>query len=312
MSNALPTSVLVLLSSSLRSFALRGEAFLVRTRCCLLCARLTTYCTRTYLLFLSLSLSFFLSSFFARSYLRNVVDAHASLAVINAIIISTKRSYRPAVFSSSTVVFLVPICAAIELCHSREDPPLSRVSQFLSLSLSREKKRRTKLSRGIIISLPSFLHSDLVFRRMEGRRRERIHHVAKRRRRGRLLRVHTPRVHWPPIRGSIARSSIIPYLPRRFPPAEVSRRPEHRFFDHIKIHFHAAAHRDSTTASAAVLPTVLPASRGHALLAMKSIPRCCALAFSVAHDRPEMRSRIPFPTSYLGTKKGGREGVRIE
>ena len=182
MSNALPTSVLVLLSSSLRSFALRGEAFLVRTRCCLLCARLTTYCTRTYLLFLSLSLSFFLSSFFARSYLRNVVDAHASLAVINAIIISTKRSYRPAVFSSSTVVFLVPICAAIELCHSREDPPLSRVSQFLSLSLSREKKRRTKLSRGIIISLPSFLHSDLVFRRMEGRRRERIHHVAKRRR----------------------------------------------------------------------------------------------------------------------------------
>lgn len=138
---------------------------------------------------------------------------------------------------------------------------------------------------------------------MEGRRRERIHQKTTR---GRLLRVHTPRVHWPPIRGSIARSSIIPYLPRRFPPAEVSRRPEHRFFDHIKIHFHAAAHRDSTTASAAVLPTVLPASRGHALLAMKSIPRCCALAFSVAHDRPEMRSRIPFPTSYLGTKKGGR------
>ena len=158
MSNALPTSVLVLLSSSLRSFALRGEAFLVRTRCCLLCARLTTYCTRTYLLFLSLSLSFFLSSFFARSYLRNVVDAHASLAVINAIIISTKRSYRPAVFSSSTVVFLVPICAAIELCHSREDPPLSRVSQFLSLSLSRKEETNEIIERDNNISpeFPSF------------------------------------------------------------------------------------------------------------------------------------------------------------
>lgn len=43
-----------------------------------------------------------------RLYLRNVVDAHASLGVINTIIISTKRSYRTAVFSSSTVVFLVP------------------------------------------------------------------------------------------------------------------------------------------------------------------------------------------------------------
>lgn len=78
--------------------------------------------------------------------------------------------------------------------------------------------------------------------------------------------VHT-RVHWPPIRGSIARSSIIPYLPR-VSTTEVSRRPEHRFFDHIKIHFHAAAH-DSTTAQVCYSFTY----EGHALLAMKSIPK---------------------------------------
>lgn len=92
MSNA---AYLFVLSSSVRSFVR------VYTSSCansLVCARLTTYT----------AFFFFFSRVRSRLYLRNVVDAHASLGVINAIIISTKRSYRPAVFSSSTVVFLVP------------------------------------------------------------------------------------------------------------------------------------------------------------------------------------------------------------
>ena len=74
----------------------------------------------------------------------------------------------------------------------------------------------------------------------------------------------------------------------------VSRQPEHRFFDHIKIHFHAAAHH--STPSVQVCYS-LPSAR---FAGDEINSEVCA--FSVAHDRPEMRSRIPF-NFLLRTKK---------